>query len=142
MLTWDDSMATGIPAIDGQHRELIERYNAFDAALSSSSLSARDEAGEILDFLQFYAIWHFEREEHCFEEYQCPIAAANKQAHAEFIESFGQFYEQWQTEGMDQRLIRATFADLGAWIQNHILGLDTQARFCLNNHEGTPDLHA
>ena len=130
MITWDDSMSTGLPEIDGQHKELIERYNTFAEALARDGFIIA-EAGDLLDFLQFYAVWHFEREEHCFEQYQCPIAAANKEAHAQFIEMFGQFYEQWQQHGMDSQLIEETYGELGTWIENHIRRLDTQLLPCL-----------
>lgn len=94
MITWDDSMSTGLPNIDAQHKEIIEKYNELDEALAQGSGRARTVAGELLDFLQFYSAWHFEREEKCMEEYKCPAAEANKQAHAEFTVIFGQLYEE------------------------------------------------
>lgn len=130
MITWNDSMTTGVPAIDAQHKELIQRYNTFAEALSNSLL-ARDEAGKMLDFLQFYAVWHFEREEQYFDEYKCPFAEQNKCAHADFIQQFGAFYEEWQTEGMDTDLIQETFAAFGNWIENHICKIDVQIRSCV-----------
>ena len=138
MITWDDAMSTGVPEIDVQHKEIIEKHNEFAEALANYSF-ARQEAGDMLDFLQFYATWHFQREEQCFAKYQCPAAAANKQAHADFIRQFGHFYEQWHTEGMDLDLIKETFAELGAWIENHILRTDTQLRPCV---QGTADPEA
>lgn len=133
MIIWDDSMATGVPEIDGQHIELIERYNAFAETLNTHQFMTL-EAGELLDFLQFYAVWHFEREEECFDKYECPIAAANKEAHAEFIHKFGYFYEQWQTQGMNPELMRQTFAELGIWIANHIRRIDTELYPCYATH--------
>lgn len=133
MITWDDSMTTGVAEIDAQHKELIERYNAFAETLYSHTFMTL-EAGELLDFLQFYAVWHFEREEECFHKYECPVAAANKEAHAEFIHKFGQFYEQWQTQGMKPELIRQTFAELGHWIADHIRKIDTELYPCYVAH--------
>lgn len=63
MITWDDSMTTGVPEIDAQHKELFEKMNEFAEALACGK--GRAETGEMLDFLQFYAQWHFQREETC-----------------------------------------------------------------------------
>jgi hemerythrin len=129
MITWDDSMTTGLPEIDEQHKEIIKKFNEFSEAMSSQQ--GRDVAGDILDFLQFYAVWHFEREEKCMEQYKCPAAKANKQAHAEFIDKFGQFYEQWQESTMDSDLMRETYLKLAEWIKNHIQRVDTQLYPCV-----------
>lgn len=133
MLEWDDSMTTGIQRIDAQHKEIIKKYNEFSAALSSgiSRAEEKEEAGNILDFLQFYAQWHFHREEECFAEYECPAAEMNKKQHGEFLEMFGNFYEQWQSEGMDNELVIETYRGLGDWIQNHIMRTDTQIFPCV-----------
>jgi hemerythrin len=130
MLTWDESMTTGQPNIDAQHQELFERYNELSEALMHGSGSGRAATGELLDFLQFYTVWHFEREEEYMDEYRCPAAEANKKAHAQFIEMFGQFYDQWQESDTDMELVRQTYAALGNWIKNHIMGIDTQLLTC------------
>ncbi|MCD4684619.1 MAG: hypothetical protein K8S97_01610 [Anaerolineae bacterium] len=66
------------------------------------------------------------------DEYQCPIAAVNKKAHAEFLSKFTQFYEQWQTRVMDYDLMLDTYLELGSWIENHIRRVDTQIRPCIH----------
>lgn len=136
MITWDDSMTTGLSNLDAQHRELIGKLNELSEALSGGQDSAR-VAGEILDFLQFYAAWHFEREEALMEQYQCPIAETNKKEHAKFIKKFGLFYEQWQTASMDPELANQTHAELANWIANHILQVDTQLHAYVKKQEGT-----
>lgn len=126
-------MSTGVPDIDAQHKELIKRYNDLAAAMSSRMLSM-DEAAETLDFLQFYTVWHFEREEEYFAHYDCPAADANKKAHAQFIKMFGEFYKQWQLESLDSALVQQTYIELGNWITNHIIGIDTQLHACINDN--------
>jgi hemerythrin len=136
MITWDDSMTTGLSNLDAQHREIIGKLNELSEALAGGQDRAR-VAGEILDFLQFYAAWHFEREEALMEQYQCPIAETNKKEHVKFVERFGQFYEQWQTASMDLELVNKTHAELANWIANHILQVDTQLYAYVKNQEGT-----
>ena len=133
MITWDDSMSTGLPQIDAQHQEIIERYNELSVALAQGSGADRLAAGEMLDFLQFYSTWHFEREENCMEEYRCPAAQANKAAHAQFIEMFGDFYQRWQTSSMSWELVQSTYAELGDWIENHIRGVDSALSLCVKD---------
>ncbi len=124
MIIWDDTMSTGLPDIDAQHKMIIKKFNQFSEAMSSSD--ARKVADSILDFLQFYAVWHFEREERYMEQFKCPAAQANKQAHAEFIDKFSRFYEQWLTSSMDLDLVDKTYCELEKWIKNHILEVDIQ----------------
>ena len=131
MIAWDDTMTTGLPEIDVQHQEIIKKFNEFTEAVAHGKGSDRDMAGDILDFLQFYAAWHFEREEKCMAQYHCPAAQANKQAHAEFIDKFGRFYKQWQEAGMDFELVRAVYMELESWIVNHIRRIDTQLYPCV-----------
>lgn len=130
MIKWDESFETGVPEIDAQHRKLINKYNEFYHAIVNGM--GREAAGEILDFLQFYAMWHFEKEEACMDEYQCPVAAANKKAHAVFLDKFARFYDQWQARVMDHDLMLDTYLELGAWIENHIRRIDAQLYPCIH----------
>lgn len=139
MITWDDSMSTGLPQIDAQHQEIIERYNELSVALARGSGADRVAAGEMLDFLQFYSTWHFEREEKCMDEYRCPVAQTNREAHAEFIAMFGDFYERWQVSTMSWELVRSTYAELGRWIENHIRGIDTALLVCVKDLPAASD---
>ena len=69
------------------------------------------------------------------EEYRCPAAAANKEAHAEFIALFGSFYERWQGASMDPDLVQSTYAELGKWIANHIMSVDTALLPCVRQEQ-------
>lgn len=129
MITWDDSMTTGVPEIDAQHKELLEKMNEFAAAVEHGK--GRAETGEMLDFLQFYAQWHFRREEACMAQHACPIAAFNQQAHLRFMEQFGQLYEQYQRSNVDPMLVRRTYVELQDWLVNHIRRVDTQLYPCI-----------
>lgn len=131
MITWDAALSTGDERTDSQHLVLIDKLNEFDAVISSSnSGDIRREAGEVLDFLQFYAAWHFEQEEATMARMNCPAAEENKKAHAEFIQSFGQFYSRWQTASMDLELARTTYHQLRDWVVDHIMTVDVKMRDC------------
>jgi hemerythrin len=129
---WNEAMSTGVPEIDVQHKELLAKFSELYEALAAGK--GREETGKMLDFLQFYAQWHFEREERCMEQYQCPVAAANKTAHRTFLERFGQLYERYQESDVDPEVVLATFIELQDWIINHILRIDTQLNGCVAGH--------
>jgi hemerythrin len=130
-LTWDESMSTGLPQLDIHHQEIFAKYNELSEALAHGAGAGRAATGELLDFLQFYAAWHFEREEECMDQYRCPVAAANRQAHAHFVATFGEFYELWQESDADLELVQKTYVELGDWLVNHIQRIDTQLRPCV-----------
>lgn len=127
MLTWDDSMRTGDREIDAQHWEIVEKCNGFADALANDRFGAED-AESMLEFLQFYAGWYFNREEENFAKYQCPAADANREAHADFNRQFGDFCDEWQQEGMDLETIKDAFAAISAWIENHLVRTGSQLR--------------
>jgi hemerythrin len=130
MIVWDEStMKTGVSLIDEQHKMLFQKFNDFSEAMSG--MTARQTAGELLDFLQFYATWHFGQEETCMHEHKCPVAAENKKAHAEFVKKFDRFYTEWQTGNMTPKLARDTYAELEKWLVKHVAQVDTQLRTCI-----------
>ncbi len=131
MIIWDESMSTGLPQLDAQHLELIAKFNELDVAIGTRDAKAIAE--NVLDFLQFYAAWHFEREEECMEKYECPIAANNKLAHAEFLDRFGRFYTQYQESSIDAQIVQDTYRELSRWIEQHIRQTDTQLRPCVKH---------
>ena len=131
MIAWNAALSTGVPYIDAQHKELIEHFNTLSDAVEQGK--GREETGALLDFLQFYALWHFEREEHCMDEHKCPAAAANKASHQYFIQRFGQLYEQYQQSDVNSRVVRDALADLEVWIVNHIMKVDVQLRQCVHS---------
>jgi len=76
MIVWDEeTMSTGVSMIDEQHKKLFAKFNEFSEAISKKNSNLVE--GRLLDFLQYYAAWHFKQEENCMDEYKCPIAATD-----------------------------------------------------------------
>jgi len=119
---WDDSFSTGEPSVDLQHRYLIKTINELAEALEKGK--GKEAINEILVVTQFYAEWHFQREEDCMERYKCPMAAANKQAHGVFIEKFKTFRENFEKDGATDELAGRMYSELSDWLVNHILKVD------------------
>jgi hemerythrin len=121
-IVWDDSFNTGEPSVDLQHRYLIKTINELAEAIETGR--GKEAINEILVVTQFYAEWHFQHEEGCMERYKCPMAAANKHAHAVFIENFKRFRADFEKSGATDDLAARMYAELSDWLVNHILKVD------------------
>jgi hemerythrin len=65
------------------------------------------------------------------DEYRCPVAAENKDAHAKFREQFGSFYQEWQSGNLSPTLAEETYKELENWLLYHIARTDTRLRSCV-----------
>jgi len=121
---WSDALLTGVPAIDVQHKELIVAFNdladAIEQGLGPPAIK------KILVFLEFYAGWHFEREEKCADECLCPCSEANRQAHKYFVETFQKLRDEYRQNGFSDEVARKVHHELSDWIVNHVLKMDKQ----------------
>ncbi len=125
MFEWNNAMATGAMEIDDQHRELINKFNELVEAEAGGA--DRNTIGGILDFLQYYAEWHFNTEEWIMNQNQCFVAEENKKAHDEYRVKFGKLSDQWKNStDSDNQVLHHTIVELARWIVNHILTVDIQ----------------
>ena len=125
-ITWDKSLATGSPNVDHQHQELFRQVNALSDAMKQGK--GRDVIAKLLDFLGQYAIRHFAEEEKVMEQLNCPVAAANKQAHAQFLSTYSGLRKQFDGAGAGPSLVLQIHDLLSKWLVQHIKGIDVQLR--------------
>ncbi len=131
MLIWDETMSTGDARTDFQHKTLIEKFNDLSEIIDPKKTGPAGNpqtAGDILDFLEFYAAWHFRQEEKLMQELNCPVADLNKHDHAEFLANFAAFKTRWHDSNQDPAIARAAHAELEHWITDHILQVDIKLR--------------
>ena len=131
MLTWTEAMSTGVSLLDAHHRMLIEKFNELAVSLDAGE-DGREKTGEVLDFLQFYAEYHFRREEQCMTEHRCPAAVNNAEQHRLFLQLFGAFYENWQNGTLTRELAQQTRQELSLWIREHIMNTDRALHSCVS----------
>ncbi len=124
LMTWNDSMSTGVAALDAQHKEIFRGVNELHDAMLAGR--GRDELGKTLSYLAQYAAMHFAKEEECMAKYQCPAAAANLSAHRAFVQKVSGFQERLKTEGASSALVLALKHELADWLTSHICRVDTQ----------------
>lgn len=132
-IEWDpEKMSTGLPDVDRQHQEWINRYNQFaDAINAGHGLEAIRSA---LDFFAKYAETHFALEEARMTEYNCPAAAANREDHQKMriiISGLKHYVASRGATLVEVESLRQRMAD---WLVNHILTIDIKLRDCVGEN--------
>ena len=133
IVAWnEEKMSTGVPSVDTQHRELIQRINELHADCVAGK--AREELMEHLEFLGHYAQTHFAQEEKIMDDHQCPSRGQNKAAHAKFLKDYEQLVAMVNQNGATTKVALQVKQMLGDWLSNHICRIDTGLRNCTANH--------
>jgi len=127
-LAWDDTLATGSTVIDHQHRELIAQVASLGLAMKQGK--GRDQINKLLDFLGQYVVRHFRDEERLMEEAACPAAAANKEAHQQFLAKYAELRKRLDSTGWSVTLVLEIYDMLSKWLVAHIKGIDARLREC------------
>ena len=126
-IEWSERMATGVAAIDDQHRYLVDTLRRANERLLEDGSTAL--LAEIAHDLLSYAIMHFETEEelmrrHGYHE-ACPEAARlHISQHREFsrqvVAVCDRLHEGRQVSRID------VLKYLNDWLRGHVLGTDQQ----------------
>ena len=138
MVTWTERFATGNAGIDLQHRMLIDNINQLEGMLVSTN-PTREQIKtliHLIDFIESYADLHFNVEEQCMERYRFPAHQKNKEAHEQFRIFLSHFKEAHRVDGFRPEVLKALHDRISAWIQEHILQIDTQLRPCIKLEGG------
>jgi hemerythrin len=129
-ITWNEQrMATGIPEVDQQHKELLRHFNEFHEAMIQGKGQAT--AIRLLGFLADYTETHFRCEELCMNRYKCPAAAANLAAHNSLRQEIATLRGRIKDSKLTVTDLIKVEQTLGAWIQEHICTIDVQLRGCV-----------
>ena len=124
---WRPDLFTGIPAIDRQHRELLGRIGALEAAARLGDVT---RAEELLAYLERYAAEHFATEEQVMWEFGYP----DRDTHWSLHLAFAMELAKRKLEHQANRARTSLLVDLGRWmdrwLNEHVHGADTEmARF-------------
>jgi hemerythrin len=83
LAVWSERYATGIVAIDAQHRRLFQAINRMESAYQAGT--EESEAQESLAFLAKYTLEHFETEEALMRELGYPMLEFHQKEHADLM---------------------------------------------------------
>lgn len=133
-ITWhEETMGTGIPEIDAQHKELIARLDRLIQAMLRRD--SRAEVEKLVPFLGEYASWHFGKEEACMDAHRCPVAQANRSAHMAFLRLFAELAGRIEKEGPTATLTIQLQREVSDWVRNHIVRVDTRLKECVQRKD-------
>ncbi|MBI4786213.1 MAG: hemerythrin family protein [Chloroflexi bacterium] len=134
---WEPSMRTGDDLCDAQHKELIRRLNLLLHAMYKGQPAAEVES--MLDFLSKYVVQHFSREEALMDRVQCPLAAANRKAHAIFMKKLATFRDRLANRQSTTALIAIEMLrDISTWLVDHIRNIDARMLPYVQQQGATP----
>ena len=114
LLTWQESLNTGIDIIDSQHQRIVEMINHLHVAQKSGSRAA---ITEVIDEMVDYTLSHFAFEEELMEEAGYPFCAAHKRVHEVFARRVSEMRMRFEA-GED--VVGELQGMLSRWLFNHI----------------------
>ena len=132
-MKWREEHATGIRRVDEQHKTIFKMAEDFRITI--------DEAGgertysSLLDFLAAYCKGHFRFEEQCMEEYRCPVAQKNKEAHSMFLATLRDYQQRDALGGYLAADARDLIDTVDRWLDEHICNVDIHLKDCVNKNE-------
>ena len=121
-IKWDDSWNTGIPAIDQQHRKLVNLVNDLSDAMRVGK--SKDVLEDVLTVLVNYTKTHFSSEERLMVQADYADLPAHKKQHQEFIERVDTYAEKVKMGSTAVSVQMLSY--LSSWIIDHIRGVDAK----------------
>ena len=87
-LQWSEKFSLGVKEIDDRHQELLAKINELRKAMMDGASGI--ETQKILDFLEEYAVNHFDEEEGLMKACQYPFYQEHKRSHLDFIKELAE----------------------------------------------------
>lgn len=115
---WTADLATSVPEIDDQHKELIVRVESLLSALAQGK--GRDEISRIVQFLTDYVVFHFGNEERYMQKFGYSNTQQHRAQHELFVKIFLRLKERLLIEGASPQLIEDARQLVVDWLVNHI----------------------
>ena len=125
-MKWSDEFATGIARLDEQHKMIFTMADDFRTALDAGRGERVYSA--LLHALDVYIGAHFGFEEGCMEQYRCPVARRNKDAHVRFAKVLAGFRERNTASGFQRTEARRLVDTLDKWLSSHICRIDVRLK--------------
>ncbi|MCL2575265.1 MAG: bacteriohemerythrin [Defluviitaleaceae bacterium] len=122
MITFNNSLITGIKEVDEQHMELVERINHLFTFVDGKVTA--QELEDTFTFLVQYVAVHFETEDRIMQEINYPDMDKHIEQHELLINKAVNLREQLDTHGYELHSIIELRGFLLKWIVDHIKGSD------------------
>ena len=116
LMQWNDSLATGHPRIDSEHKKLVDLINKLADAMAAGK--AKDICGQVLSELFQYTKTHFAMEEQLMANYRYVNTAEHKAEHDKLVNDVLVFKEKFDAGSLTLSISLLKF--LQDWLTNHI----------------------
>lgn len=133
---WNPTLSTGVKSVDAEHQEIFRQAGLLHQAMMEGK--GRGELAKIVDFIDDYIVSHFAQEEKIMDQYRCPVADINKQAHTKFIAAFKALKEKFDFQGASTTLVLDISSTINDWLIGHIKQIDSQLAKCTNSAAKAP----
>lgn len=127
MIPWNETLMTGHPQVDADHKQLIDALNQLEAALREGK--TQESIAPIIEFLNRYTREHFAREESHMQKVGCPAYEDNCREHALLVSRLDAWINRLEY-GPSLTLVLEIHREIANWIRNHILKTDCRLRGC------------
>lgn len=118
-IEWNDEYLLGLPAIDKDHREMVEECNAYlQAAERGASLG---ELADLLDRLILRTRAHFTAEERMLDRHGYPGLALHKADHEQLLVQAMSLRDRFDQADEDDESVRALVSETNAFMQGWLL---------------------
>jgi len=120
MKLWNETLETGILAIDEQHKELFRQVDIlFDTTLA-------ERVPQTLEFLVKYVKKHFNDEQQLHLKAQYPKAELHKKLHEDFVTAFQKMKQDYDSGGGKLPVLLKINKTIAEWLRNHVMTHDKE----------------
>ncbi|MDH5718366.1 MAG: hemerythrin family protein [Spirochaetia bacterium] len=123
-IEWNARYAIGVPQIDEQHKELIEKFSNYMKVCAKGN--QQDEIVKMLTFLEKYVEKHFNDEEELQTQIKYPKFQQHLNAHMEYKAKIKKLKTEIENEHLSITTIITTNKEILRWIINHIGKMDNE----------------
>lgn len=124
MIVWRETMSVGAPALDADHKKLVEVANLVERGIEQD---AWPQVAAVIDQLISFGQDHFTREEAIMASLKFPETEAHRKLHQELLAKLRLLREKFAAAGTDAE--RKTCAQvlgkiMQGWLMDHLLKHD------------------
>jgi hemerythrin len=124
MIALNKEMEVGVPMVDAQHKELVDRLNML-TSMDVKSVS-KDETQKMLGLLGDYIVKHFSDEEILQKQSGYPKYDWHKNLHQLYVLEFNKLKKEFTENGVSAKFTSALEKSIIHWIVTHIKDVDVE----------------
>ena len=117
-ISWDSSLAMGLPDIDEQHREIFRRLDRMLTAMSHHR--GRGEVAPLFAFMSTYVVEHFRNEQALMIGRSYPEYDGHRREHEEIVRAFKTLKEDFDRQGNGLLTVLRLSRAVTDLLRNHI----------------------